>query len=775
MRDGNGWILRGLPAALLSVTASFGATLISDDFGDRKTSAWRYADSQGRWGQPDVRDVVAAGVPTPAAAIDTDVRGATLIFLAYHYQCLDVTEDLRLRVRYTFRGAAAESARLLLTLTSLPKGESDPKGGGKARGQRAVEPTQEADGWCTVDLPVTTLGVPPGHRLYRVSLCADAPQAEGATQLLVRDIALHDGPGPPTGEITPPADGGRTGLITGEKIRAVHPKTLWNSDPTCSFSEEALRWLHSLGFTVVGPARGGEAACRVLAERARSIGLQVYGSRALCYEVPNDAAWEDEQMVWFNGWRQAIACPAGADFWRGALEEPLVVYARVSRDLPVVAVLLDWEIYARPKFRNQYGPCYCDACVSRYRSATGSEIPSLSAADRYTWLRAHSEAGTYDHAFYSRIEELARGLRAALDAENPKLSIFLIPWSSPFLEAVARGVATDEAPVWVSNESTYGKASPSIPDDAAIEANVATCLDDRRRLDDLGIPYRYLAATYNGWGSPEFHGRALVRMAEVAHGYWFFEDVGWYREQEDPIDRDELYRCYAHANAEIRFGTYEDPWRWGVTPADSAAPRVPPGKVGVGLSGDSGGRLAGLLDPERFLTYPAPLIEPSALGSTKVLVLQNFNARLAPGNPVVATLRRFVENGGGLFLGHDTGFFMASPFPNVVSGPLDPPEKGDPRHILDLQIRIGSGQGVPPAVADRTYDTSFNDHLTFELGPEATVLARDRYDHPVIVGATVGKGRVVYSGCWYGRLTDTGSVEARLTRALLEWLAPTAE
>ena len=55
------------------------------------------------------------------------------------------------------------------------------------------------------------------------------------------------------------------------------------------------------------------------------------------------------------------------------------------------------------------------------------------------------------------------------------------------------------------------------------------------------------------------------------------------------------------------------------------------------------------------------------------------------------------------------------------------------------------------------------------------MLAHDRYGHPVIVAATVGKGRVVYSGCWYGRLTDTGSVEARLTRALLEWLAPTAE
>ena len=775
MRNRNARISRLLPAAFCAVSAAFGATLISDDFGDRKTSAWRYADSQGRWGHPDVREVVAAGVPIPAAVLDVDVRGATLIFLAYHYRLLEVSEGLRLRVQYTFQGAAPEPARLQLTLTSLPKGESDPKGGGRPRGSHTVEATHEADGWRTVDLPVTALGVPAGHRLYRVSLRGETPDPPAAIQLCVRAISLHDGPGSGAIASAKNAVRHRPGLITGEKIRAVHPKTLWHSDPVCSFSEEALQWLHGLGFTLVGPARGDEKACRLLGERARRIGLQVYGSRSVCYEIPEDAAWEDEKMVWFHGWRQNIACPANAGFWRGALEEPLKAYARVSRDLPLVAVLLDWEIYARPKFRNQYGPCYCDACIDRYRTATGSKIPDLSADERNPWLRTHSELGAYDRVFYSRIEELARGLRAALDVENPKLSIFLIPWSSPFLEAVARGVATKHAPVWVSNESTYGKTSPSIPDDAAIAANVATCLDDRRRLDELGIPYRYLAATYNGWGSPEFHGRALIRMAEVTHGYWFFEDVGWYRQKEEPIDRDDLYRCYAHANAEIRFGTYGDPWRWNVTQPHIPAPPIPNGKIGVAFSGDGGGRLAGLLDPERFSTYPAPLIEASALAGTKVLVLQNFNARLAPDNPVVTTLRRFVEKGGGLFLGHDTGYFMASPFPEVVPGPLDPPEKGDPRHILDLQIRIGSGPGIPPVVADQTYETSFNDHLTFELGPEGTVLARDRYDHPVIVSATVGKGRVVYSGCWYGRLADAAGLEARLTRALLEWLAPPTE
>ena len=178
-----------------------------------------------------------------------------------------------------------------------------------------------------------------------------------------------------------------------------------------------------------------------------------------------------------------------------------------------------------------------------------------------------------------------------------------------------------------------------------------------------------------------------------------------------------------------------------------------------------------LLDPARVVTYDAPLLDEAALGATRVLVLQNFNARLTADSPVVSFLRDFVEEGGGLFLGHDTGYFMASPFPDVVRGPFIPPERGDSRHILDLGIHVEEPVPIVGDLAGKTYQTSFNDHLVFEVGPEGKVVARDRYDYPVIVAAEVGKGRVVYSGCWYGRLKDTDGPEARVTRLLLEWLA----
>ena len=487
------------------------AAAIADSFIDGRTAAWRYADSQGRWDKPLLRTVIAAGKPTRAAVMDLDVQGATLIFLAYHYRRLDVTEDLRLRIRYRFHGGGAPATRLALRLTSLPKGESDPRGGGKPRGTHVVEPSTEVDGWQTADLPVTQLGVPVGHQLYRVYVRAQRPADAEAGQLHVRDIALHAEAGPTAtaARLEPPP--ARAGAITGPKLRAIYPKTLWNTDPKCRFSEDALRWVHSLGFNLIGPARGGADAVRMLGARARGIGLQIYGSMSPCYTVHRTRAGVEDKMVWFTGWEQDLACPASGKFWQEVIVKPCVEYAQVSREVPLVAVLIDWEIYARPKFRGAYGPCYCGACVDRYRAKTGSKLPALSPAKRFGWLREHDEVAAYDAAFYERIEELARGLRQAMDKENPQVSIFLIPWSSRFLETVARAVATEQAPVWVSNESTYGKASPSIPDDAAIAANVNMCLADRRRLDGLGIPYRYLAATYNGWGSPEFHGRALVR------------------------------------------------------------------------------------------------------------------------------------------------------------------------------------------------------------------------------------------------------------------------
>ena len=160
------------------------------------------------------------------------------------------------------------------------------------------------------------------------------------------------------------------------------------------------------------------------------------------------------------------------------------------------------------------------------------------------------------------------------------------------------------------------------------------------------------------------------------------------------------------------------------------------------------------------------------LQGADVLLLQNFNHELEADHPFVATLRQFVQEGGGLLLGHDTAWFMASPFPDVARRGYPEHNVEAERHVINTDLVVDTSH---PALGDlepgTRFSTEFYDHMIFEPGADGEVLIRNTFGDPVYVGGEVGSGRVVYSGCYYGYRRPLEGTERQVLHEVVRWLA----
>lgn len=286
-----------------------------------------------------------------------------------------------------------------------------------------------------------------------------------------------------------------------------------------------------------------------------------------------------------------------------------------------------------------------------------------------------------------------------------------------------------------------------------------------------GGPYMYaggLDPVVKG-ADPEFSGRNAVMSSAITDGYWVFYEGPTY----EGTHRD-YFDWFTRANRAIRDGEW-DFWR---------APRQTPDTSGLTeLQTETDRPQLVIHDNRPHLTTTIAALDLfeiheiagnslSYLQGADVVLLQNFNEELDPDHPFVRALREYVENGGGLLIGHDTGWFMPNPFEEVaVRGyPEHNVEAG--RHVIntDLVTEI-----VHPALgkipAGTQFSTEFYDHMIFVPGPKGRVLIRNTFGDPVYVAGQVGKGRVVFSGCYYGYARPLENTEREVLHNVVRWLA----
>ena len=114
---------------------------------------------------------------------------------------------------------------------------------------------------------------------------------------------------------------------------------------------------------------------------------------------------------------------------------------------------------------------------------------------------------------------------------------------------------------------------------------------------------------------------------------------------------------------------------------------------------------------------------------------------------------------------------MASPFPEVATRALPKHKVEAVRHVVDRKLVVAQAHDALGALKPGTeFATEFTDHMIFKPGPKGTVVVKNAFGDPVYVVAQVGKGRVVFSGSYYGYWKPLAGAERDAFFALLHWL-----
>ena len=766
------------------VAPAVGQTIYHNDFEAEQDAVrfWIYTDSTGIWVPP----LLGADEPFSGNAYVRASGGLPVMTLVFRLSGLNrhtITPEMTLAFAWRLRGENAAQGTLEVSFRVQPEGREEFT-------NHTVTRDAEAGNWQTEVIRVVESGAGAGAMLDRVQFTHRAP--DGTQRELGLDdvhIALDAGAATTTGW---------TGLqrapapapLGGAKVLAVMPKMTPREKETGAFTAAGVRQLARLGFDVIWDFGGSPLAAQPPnAERWRQFGraavengihIMPYCGMAKGYHredednthggyMADSPFAKNNPMIWYNGLADRIPCPLDNDYWEQGILPYVTAYAELGREIPLFAIALDYEIYSPVKFANVYSYCFCDQCMARFEAAAGVAPPALEHNQRYTWLAENGQYDSYRRVFDDELLRRCGQMRAAVDAIRPGTPFWLLPWgASPFLMTVAEGLATDDIPIYVSTEATYGKGADSVPDELGVQGNLAYVGKEMRELDAAGINYRYVPGVYNNFASARFGGMNAVALAEVCHGYWFFEDPYF-----PGRNRDDYRRAYGHANVEIITGGFNNIWQH-IAPEEGPAvvPQVPEGLAAVAISGERRNYMTDALAPRGYYPFPLTHLTQEVLAVAKVVILQNFNASLPANSPLHDMLRDFVAEGGGLFLTHDTPWFMETPFPAIVARPLVPPERGDSRHIYSTAMQLTDHREILGDLAGAAYEADFHDHLTLDPGPDGIVLARDEYGYAVVVAGSYGKGRVVFSGNFYAYNNDLLSgTEAALFHLLTDWLA----
>jgi hypothetical protein len=346
-------------------------------------------------------------------------------------------------------------------------------------------------------------------------------------------------------------------------------------------SEKGYQQIADAGFNVMIPYTAYRRH-ELYSSRAQKYGLtSIARSWILCVGNPET---KEPRFVIANGTELPVLCPYSDDRWgtrdvEGDPKMPLhhvklignaKYFARMSLDYPIVAMVIDFELYevGRPRPSPVYTYCYCNHCMAKFRRFHGVDVPALEPAERYPWLRQRGLLVRYKRFEDDELRRYARMLREEVHKINPQMMFFIFPWEGHFPGLVARELGTEQVPVILGTEHTYGQGGYNefIEDEtAALARNRQICLDQLKQLKMAGIHCLYLPGVmpgYHAWKGgeiPDFCEKNAVTMARYGDGYWvFFQRTGetWQEQRQHDHGVGEYMGAFKRANERIDLGAY---------------------------------------------------------------------------------------------------------------------------------------------------------------------------------------------------------------------------
>lgn len=567
-----------------------------------------------------------------------------------------------------------------------------------------------------------------------------------------------------------------------EKLRILVDKVLM-ADNDWVMTENHVAEIATAGFNVVSPRRGNEDMDEVR-RIARLAGE--YGMRHMPWMRGTKMAEGEERLVWAVGTEQEICSPNADELW-GWMTHRIVQYARISLEEPaLMGAFLDFENYWPGKQGwNGYPLSYDMAVMRAFAAVQDIQLPELDPAERYPWLldnQLHAEFARFQEAGW---RQRCRTLRQAVDAVNPdfQLCVYPAPGTRFCTEAIIPEWGTPQAPLILADASNYGRPPSMLPNkwlhfepgimrhDRALDANRQFLQARQASVSQDDAPLVYLGGIdpVVPGADPEFCGKNALMSAEVTDGYWVF-----YEGPEYSGDHSRYFRWFFWANQAIADARYSDQYEprqtpdpWGRTQLD-ARTRLPQ----LGMLRVSRSVMDTLAAEGRWEVHQVRGTTYEYLSQFDVLVLGDMKVDLDYDSNFVQLLRRYVGEGGGLMVTHDTIWFMASPVPAVAKRPeLESDAPAGP-HVVGANLVVrGPHPALPDVVPGTRFSTAHWDHAILAPGPEGTVLVANQHGDPVCIAGELGAGQIVFSGCYVRRNSLEIPTERRILMACLDWLA----
>jgi hypothetical protein len=553
-----------------------------------------------------------------------------------------------------------------------------------------------------------------------------------------------------------------------EKPRILVDKVLM-ADNQWVMTAEHVQEIKAAGFNVVSPRLGGTDPARVrqVAAMARDNGMFYVAWMRGSLDTTKGLKY-----VYPDGHDCDVYSPNSDELWDW-LEKTILEHARISLEIPAMTgSFLDFENYARGGSGNHYDLSYDERILAEFATSAGLTLPALAPGARATWLRDQGLEKRFAEFQIAAWRQRARHLRQAVDAVNPRflLLVYPAPGTRLITAALYPEWGTAQAPLVLCDASTYGRPTQFTSEPEALAANRKALTEAMRVPQEAGIPHVTLGGidpVCEG-ADPEFCAKNASMIAAAAGGYWVFYEGPSYRK-----DHPEYFRWFKQANDDIASGALTL-WQ---------QPRSQPENLGETVVTRKTDRLqVAVYNSRRLLqddleatgAYEVHALRGMSLEYLRhfdAVILQNFNAALAPDHPISRNLRQYVEQGGGLLFGHDTAWFMESPFPEIAVRARPQHKVEAARHVVDSTLVVAA---TPAALAGlkvgQQYTTEFGDHMIFTAGPKGQTVVRNLFADPVYVVGEAGKGRVVYSGCFYGYKANLSGAEREVLLGLVGWL-----
>ena len=559
-------------------------------------------------------------------------------------------------------------------------------------------------------------------------------------------------------------------LGTTDKYRILVDKVI-SAANAWVFTGEHMDEIREAGFNVVCPRIGGHDLART---RKQAVLAQEHGLFTMAWMRGTLTAQGKVRMVWQDGTEQDLCSPNSDEFWDWTTHL-ILGHARISVGVPgLVGTFLDYENYSKDSRGNCYGLSYDTKILGEFATARGVALPQLPPPARHAWLLEQGLHDAFREFQIASWRKRCRELRTAVDAINPRFRFIIYPAPGTLFmtEAAYPEWATPEAPLVLADASTYGRPTEFIAENEALAANRTKLLNNMAYVRAKGIPHHYAGGIDPAvaGADPEFSGKNASMLAHVSDGYWIFYEGPKYTADDHGV----YFEWFARANHQIAKANFDLQHLPRSEPEDLGKTSVArkTAKPQLGLYSMKA-RMHDALTAQGI--FEVHKVEGMSLGYLKqldVVFLQNFNLSISADSDISRNLRAYVEQGGGLVLGHDTAWFLESIFPEVAERDRPKNKVEAVRHVVDTDLVVAAAHPcLGKAKRGQQFATEFRDHMIFKPGPQGEVVVRNTFGDPVYVVAEVGKGRVVFSGCYYGYTNPLSGLERTVFDAMLAWLA----